>query len=49
MNQTSMLPSPCRSVFQQGAPGTTTEKYTQIWIRLINQIEKSKATLAQAG
>ena len=37
----------CRSVFQKGAPSTTTEKYTQIWITLINQIEKSKKVLAE--
>ena len=37
----------CRSVFQKGAPTTTTEKYTQIWITLINQIEKSKKVLAE--
>ena len=37
----------CRSVFQKGAPTTTTEKYTQIWITLINQIEKSKELLAE--
>ena len=37
----------CRSVFQKGAPTTTTEKYTQIWITLINQIEKSKEALAK--
>ena len=37
----------CRSVFQKGAPSTTTERYTQIWITLINQIEKSKEALAK--
>ena len=37
----------CRSVFQKDAPTTTTEKYTQIWITLINQIEKSKEVLTE--
>ena len=37
----------CRSVFQKGAPTTTTERYTQVWIALINQIEKSKEALAK--
>ena len=37
----------CRSVFQKGASTTTTEKYTQIWITLINRIEKNKEVLAE--
>ena len=43
---TTVIPI-CRSVFQKDAPTTTTEKYTQIWITLINQIEKSKKVLAE--
>ena len=39
----------CRSVFQQGAPTTTTEKYTQNWATLINQMEKNKKVLAELG
>ena len=38
----------CRSIFKNGdsAPEETT--YTQIWIELINQIERAKAVLAGA-
>lgn len=43
---TTAIPT-CRSVFHNGAPTTTTEKYTQIWITLINQIETSKKALAK--
>lgn len=32
------------SVFQNGH--TTTPRFTQIWITLINQLERSKATIA---
>lgn len=46
MNQAAAV-QVCRSVFREGAPTTTTEKYTQIWISLINQIEKSKQVLAE--
>ena len=46
MSQAANIPV-CRSVFQAGAPTTTREKYTQIWITLINQIEKSKEVLAE--
>ena len=34
----------CQSVFSGGA--LTQERYTQLWITLINQIEKSKETVA---
>ena len=47
MNQATSAVPICRSVFQKGEPTTTTEKYTQIWITLINQIEKSKKVLAE--
>ena len=47
MDKTTAVIPICRSVFQKGAPTTTTEKYTQIWITLINQIEKSKEVLAE--
>lgn len=46
MNQATAA-IPCRSVFREGAQATTTERYTKIWITLINQIEKSKAVLAE--
>lgn len=47
MSQTAATIPICRSVFQKGASTTTTEKYTQVWISLINQIEKSKGVLAE--
>lgn len=36
--------SSCQSVFSGGA--LTQERYTKLWINLINQIEKSKETVA---
>jgi len=48
MKQNAVLSPACRSFFQKGAQATTTEAYTQIWIALINQIERGKHTLAQA-
>ena len=47
MDKTTAIIPICRSVFQKGAPTTTTERYTQVWIALINQIEKSKEALAK--
>ena len=34
----------CRSVFSDV---TTCQRYTEIWVRLIHQMEKSKETLAK--
>lgn len=34
----------CQSIFSGGA--LTQERYTSVWINLINQIEKSKETVA---
>ena len=48
MNQTANTAVACRSVFQQDAETTTTENYTQVWIRLINQLEKKKRVPAGA-
>ncbi|MBD5118319.1 MAG: hypothetical protein HDT37_04295 [Clostridiales bacterium] len=36
----------CRSFFNGGEKPPTSEQYTQIWINLVNQIEKSKETVA---
>ena len=47
MSQTASAVPICRSVFQNGAPTTTPEKYTQIWITLINRAEKNKRVLAE--
>lgn len=38
--------SVCKSVFKGGENQPTPEKYTNIWITLINQIERSKQVLA---
>ena len=46
MNKESSPPPPCRSVFREGAAATTTEKYTDLWIALINQMERGKKILA---
>lgn len=32
----------CRSIYKNGRPPTK-DAYTQVWIKLINQIEKRKA------
>ena len=34
----------CKSIFYSGE-ATTKERYTQVWIRLIDQLEKSKSVL----
>ena len=47
MSQTATAIPICRSVFLKGAAATTTEKYTQIWITLINRAEKNKRVLAE--
>ena len=39
-------PPSCCSVFLEGAAAASAEKYTQLWIQLINQIERSKQILA---
>ena len=44
----SAPPSPCRSVFREGTENVTKEKYTQLWVTLINQLECSKQTLTGA-
>ena len=41
MNRTTNAASVCRSVFHSGE-ATTKEDYTQVWVRLINQLEKNK-------
>ena len=34
--------SPCKSVFRSGESTITKEQFTQIWIAMINRIEKGK-------
>lgn len=45
MNQNTAA-SACRSVFRQDEEPITSEKYTQLWITLINQIERGKQILS---
>lgn len=47
MNQNTAA-SACRSVFRQDEEPITSEKYTQLWITLINQIERGKQVLSHA-
>lgn len=44
MNQSAVSCSASRSVFREGA--LTVEKYTQLWIKLINQSERGKQLLS---
>lgn len=39
-------PTLCRSVFRNVENILTPELYTKVWIQLINQLEKSKETVA---
>ena len=48
MNKQLPTPHPCRSVFREGSAAAVTEKYTQLWTALINQMERSRKTLAGA-
>ncbi len=41
--------SPCRSIFKGGENRPTPERYTQIWITLINRIERNRQVLTGAG
>ncbi len=40
--------APCKSIFEGGKKETTREQFTQIWITLINQIEKSREIVVNA-
>ena len=42
MNRLPPTPS-CRSVFRKSETPLTAERYTKIWIQLINQMECSRA------
>lgn len=44
MNQSAVSCSAIRSIFREGAP--TVDKYTQLWIKLINQSERGKQLLS---
>lgn len=36
----------CKNFFKSGGSSTTVEAYTSVWIRLINQLERSKGVLS---
>ena len=38
----------CKNYFKSGGTCTTVQDYTDVWIRLINQLERSKAALSGA-
>ena len=38
----------CKSYFKSGETCTTVQAYTSVWIKLINQLERSKAILSGA-
>ena len=44
-----MNDSVCKSCFKDGEECTTVQRYTDVWIRLIDQMERSKAILYGAG
>lgn len=46
MERTAISQAACVSIFREGEAPLTVERYTQLWIRLINQIEQSRAAAA---
>lgn len=48
MTQSLLPSSACRSVFRKSAEASTAERYTQLWITLINQMERDKQILSAA-
>lgn len=47
MSRLSAALPPCRSVFRGNAAATTSEKYTQLWITLINRMERDRQVLGR--
>ena len=43
-----MNDSICKSYFKSGKECTNVQNYTDVWIRLINQLERSKVILSGA-
>ena len=43
-----MNDSTCKSYFKSGENCTTVQTYTNVWIQLINQLERSKVILSGA-
>ena len=39
----------CKSRFKSGGDCTTVQAYTNVWIQLINQLERSRMILSSAG
>lgn len=48
MNQAVTAYSTCHSVFHGNAEAPTAETYTQLWINLINQIERGNQVLSHS-
>ena len=46
MERTAISQAACVSIFRESEAPLTVERYTQLWIRLINQIEQSRAAAA---
>lgn len=46
MKRSAEVYSACQSVFREGAQPLTVERYTQLWIHLINQCEREKQLLS---
>lgn len=43
-----MRHSICKSFFKNGKPHTTVQIYTDVWIKVIEQLERSKEILSHA-
>ena len=41
-----MKKTQCQSIFKNGTESTTPAQVTQIWVTLINQIEKASAVIS---
>lgn len=43
-----MRHSICKNLFKNGKPHTTVQIYTDVWIKVIEQLERSKEILSHA-
>ena len=43
-----MIDFVCKNCFKSGKDSTTVQDYTSVWIKLINQLEHSRAILSGA-
>lgn len=48
MKQQIPPPPDCRSIFRDGGTSTTPERYTLLWLTLINRMERDKLALSGA-